>query len=551
MLFLALGLIFPALAHAEHVGVPERGCLVGADIGPTEESNQAAMARFNVEAGKSHAFFHRYVDLRTDEFSGYGYTAEAFCNAADNVGAVPFLTIEPWNATYSSVLTSRDVAWVERFAADCGRWGKPMMIRFAHEMNGNWYPWGWQKTTAGAYVQAFRTFGRIFRAKAPNVSLVWAPNQNWGPVADDAYSNWYPGDEYVDWVGLSVYHWYFSELNSDQFARNVLQGSGAEGNFHREFAVGHNKPMILAETACGDDFSDYYDNKDYAGRFQNETGTYGTRAGQGAQSWWIDQIYKVGGGYPAIDSSMPMLKAVMWYARPYVRSYLPKPVDFQIAGADRTTHSLDFSAYRRAVSNPYFSSDAVGPSTTFTSSPAAPDGRYGWYVSRPTITLAGDSWNTVRYRWGGAGTFSDYAGPLTVSEGRRVLDFYSVDARGMAEAPRRAVIKVDTSAPALSRVAVLPRGFTPRRGQRTRARYVTADNLSGRMAMMILVYDRSRRFVCRVGPSWRDRGYGSTVWNGRNSRGRIVRRGTYLLRVVARDVAGNRTDSSLRPVFVR
>jgi beta-mannanase len=52
------------------------------------------------------------------------------------------------------------------------------MLRFAHEMNGNWYPWseGVNGNAAGQYVPAYRRVVTLFRSVGvTNVTWVWSP----------------------------------------------------------------------------------------------------------------------------------------------------------------------------------------------------------------------------------------------------------------------------------------------------------------------------------------------------------------------------------------
>ena len=63
--------------------------------------------------------------------------------------------------------------------ADQSAWGKPLVLRFAHEMNGDWYPWseGVNGNAAGQYVPAYRRVVSLFRSVgATNVTWVWSPN---------------------------------------------------------------------------------------------------------------------------------------------------------------------------------------------------------------------------------------------------------------------------------------------------------------------------------------------------------------------------------------
>ena len=81
---------------------------------------------------------------------------------------------------------------------------------------------------------------------------------------DDPYGPYYPGDEYVDWVGLTIYHWGNSwpwgenELpEPGQFAAQLtgtytglLGEQRGVPDFYASYAVGHNKPLALAETSA-------------------------------------------------------------------------------------------------------------------------------------------------------------------------------------------------------------------------------------------------------------------------------------------------------------
>jgi hypothetical protein len=85
---------------------------------------------------------------------------------------------------------------------------------------------------------------------------------------DDPYSGYYPGDEYVDWVGISIYwvpndHTGFNVLPYDNFFHDCLVGRGStikkifpevdgllNRNFYKNFAFDKNKPMMISETGA-------------------------------------------------------------------------------------------------------------------------------------------------------------------------------------------------------------------------------------------------------------------------------------------------------------
>ncbi|WP_217631238.1 glycosyl hydrolase [Modestobacter sp. DSM 44400] len=92
-----------------------------------------------------------------------------------------------------------------------------MTIRLMHEMNGNWYPWGSgaNGNQPGEFVLAWRHVHDRFTALGvTNVAWTWAPNAVYTGGAPLAPL--YPGDAYVDAVGLSNYNW--GERSHDGFA---------------------------------------------------------------------------------------------------------------------------------------------------------------------------------------------------------------------------------------------------------------------------------------------------------------------------------------------
>ena len=173
-------------------------------------------------------------------------------------GAVPLLTWEPWawgggvnQASYAldriaaGDFDARLAQWGQALAA----WGQPVMLRFAHEMNGNWYPWaeGVNGNQAGDYVPAWQHVHDVVSAAgADNIQWVWSPNVPYWGSTDLA--GLYPGAEYVDVVALDGYNWGTSQTWSswvspqDLFAPGIAQ--------LRTLAPG--SPILVAETASSE-----------------------------------------------------------------------------------------------------------------------------------------------------------------------------------------------------------------------------------------------------------------------------------------------------------
>jgi beta-mannanase len=115
----------------------------------------------------------------------------------------------------------------------------PIALSFGHEMNGDWYPWGTKQTTAAQFVAAWRHIHDLFAlAGATNVVWVWNPNDIY-PVPNVQLQTYYPGDAYVDWVGVTGY---WTPTGPHTYATLYLPTLLEIRNFT-------TKPFIIAETS--------------------------------------------------------------------------------------------------------------------------------------------------------------------------------------------------------------------------------------------------------------------------------------------------------------
>jgi len=105
------------------------------------------------------------------------------------------------------------------------------------------------------FVYAFRYVSKYFKSRNDNVAMVWSPNQvsNWYIDIDD----YYPGDEYVDWVGISLYaQKYFLGDPNQKEENEIVFKSGKNSNpviSVKEIVekYGNRKPIMLSESGCG------------------------------------------------------------------------------------------------------------------------------------------------------------------------------------------------------------------------------------------------------------------------------------------------------------
>ncbi|TKJ33129.1 glycosyl hydrolase [Blastococcus sp. CCUG 61487] len=133
-------------------------------------------------------------------------------------GAKLSITWEPWDPdvdtarqpeySLGTILAGEHDGYIDLFADSVAVYGRPVTIRLMHEMNGNWYPWS--GTVNGnrveEFVQAWRYVHDRFVARGvTNVDWLWAPNAVYPGSAPLA--PYYPGDAYVDAVGVSNYNW--------------------------------------------------------------------------------------------------------------------------------------------------------------------------------------------------------------------------------------------------------------------------------------------------------------------------------------------------------
>lgn len=102
-------------------------------------------------------------------------------------------------------------AYISRWAAAAAAWGHPFYLRLAHEMNGDWYAYSElaNGNAPGEFVQMWRHVHGLFQAAgATNVQFLWVPNTYISGYSShqDVTAGLYPGDAYVDAVGLGGYN---------------------------------------------------------------------------------------------------------------------------------------------------------------------------------------------------------------------------------------------------------------------------------------------------------------------------------------------------------
>lgn len=177
-----------------------------------------------------------------------------------NAGALPCLTWEPMyyegkertTIAAEQLLEKRFDVYLKSFVKAIKSWNKPLIIRFAHEMNLQEYHWGSNKAeeysalSPKKYVEMFRYVVDFFRKEgAENVLFVFCPNADSVPSHPwNIVSAYYPGDSYVDIFGMDGYNWQDASSQNGRSFEEIFRALYGQLN-----ALSTKKPIIVFETA--------------------------------------------------------------------------------------------------------------------------------------------------------------------------------------------------------------------------------------------------------------------------------------------------------------
>ncbi len=135
-----------------------------------------------------------------------------------------------------------------------------LVLRPGWEFNGGWYPWGANNSSfvvdasrPGYFITAFQNFVNISRSILPNAKIDW--NCAMGTPSGLPTSNWYPGDSYVDYIGMDVYNVNYSgtaATDSDATWWTYIKTTQTYGlDWLDSFAAAHGKPISIPEWGTG------------------------------------------------------------------------------------------------------------------------------------------------------------------------------------------------------------------------------------------------------------------------------------------------------------
>ena len=209
-------------------------------------------------------------------------------NWVRNRGAVPMIFWEPYEALdscgsgarFSQVKNGGFDGYIKGWADAAAAYGGKVLLRYAHEINGAFFPWGLRNKMCGNTAADFRAAWKrvygIFKDEgATNVKFLWTvSNRKCKPRRCNPYKAYYPGNSVVDYVGFSAFNWGRHSGHSWQSMPYLV------GNVMGYFKQFTKKPVIIAELAS------------------NKTG--------GNKAAWIKD------GYAKVYNKWPQIKAIVY-----------------------------------------------------------------------------------------------------------------------------------------------------------------------------------------------------------------------------------------------
>jgi mannan endo-1,4-beta-mannosidase len=165
--------------------------------------------------------------------------AVSFAQQAESNGATPYVQIDPTYASVSDIADGAYDAYLHSYADSVREFRKPVVIGFGHEMNASTYSWGYTHVKPAVFVAAWQHIVTLFRqAGADNVTWLWTVNAAGPDTARIA--SWWPGKQYVTWVGIDGYYYRPADTFRSVFGQTITQV--------RDLT---QRPVLLSETAVG------------------------------------------------------------------------------------------------------------------------------------------------------------------------------------------------------------------------------------------------------------------------------------------------------------
>lgn len=170
-------------------------------------------------------------------------------------GAVPQLSLQPQyglsdqhiSIKYKDIAEGKEDTYLNALAESIRSLGKTIYISFAPEMNGDWASYSFDVNNSPQdFIAAYRYIHNFFTSLNLPVKFIWTPNIRYNGDKY-GYREFYPGDQYVDIIGLDGYNW------------GTTKTSSRWTNFDETFGPSYNeivsftkKPIQLSEISSAE-----------------------------------------------------------------------------------------------------------------------------------------------------------------------------------------------------------------------------------------------------------------------------------------------------------
>jgi beta-mannanase len=272
---------------------------------------------------------------------------EAKVKTIHSLGIVPFIRMMPRttfdqgridpNFTLQGIINGNFDNELRRWADDAKRVGIPIMVEFGTEVNGDWFPWSGALNGEGKtkgygdpnypdgperFRDAYRHIIDLFRKEGAR-NITWsfhvAPSQETGSKATleswNNIKNYYPGDEYIDWIGASIYGADTPNTKWKSFTNMVDKA------YPELTAVSARKPIAIFEFGVIED-----------PQHGNKT------------EWIKNALQSVEGG-----NRYPRIKAISYWDDKWRDDNTSKTIDLRV-----NSSAMNVDAYRTIINSSFF-----------------------------------------------------------------------------------------------------------------------------------------------------------------------------------------------------
>ena len=251
---------------------PENGVYTGAyvDFGEGEDNvTYDALVSFEKMTGKHSAI------IALGGFWGEQAFPRKEVDIVHAYGAVPLIFWSPWDKPYvesrgpdkfslNEILAGTWDSYIDSWADGAKAFAKPVLVAWGLEMNGTWFPWSGCYYDGGELVQdengkkeykGSELYKKAFRYVVDRVRARKVDNSLWGFLVNNFSSprtewnmiaQYYPGAEYVDWLGMSVYGKMIKSEGWPEFNQVM------EKPYQDICMLDAKKPILLAEWGVGE-----------------------------------------------------------------------------------------------------------------------------------------------------------------------------------------------------------------------------------------------------------------------------------------------------------